>query len=200
MLKDREERNLYRRSESPYWWVKFIHMKRVYRRSTGCLDFEAAKRAKAAVIDLVVSRELHEPAWRAHVALHENDPESWLRRTHRRICAKSVKKRWPGAMTLHELTNLMIRSGGKCALTGLAFAEHIKPKAGRDPYAISIDRIDSSLGYTAENSRLILLGVNIALQQWGSRDMLKIAAALLIRSKIDDILDTAVPRGKEKKP
>lgn len=51
-----------------------------------------------------------------------------------------------------------------CALTGIPFREieYIpKQKSGpKSPYTVSIDRINSSKGYTKENSQLILCSMN----------------------------------------
>lgn len=52
-----------------------------------------------------------------------------------------------------------------CAMSGIVFVL----TAGEDhhPYAPSIDRIDSSEGYTKDNCRVILWCLNTALGSWG---------------------------------
>lgn len=48
---------------------------------------------------------------------------------------------------------------GRCAITGVLMR---RPKKAWDQYGPSIDRIDSSKGYTPENCHLTLVGVNKA--------------------------------------
>jgi len=49
---------------------------------------------------------------------------------------------------------------GFCESTGLPFKEH--PNVGhRNPYLPSVDRIDSSGGYTKDNCRLVVMGFNV---------------------------------------
>jgi len=72
---------------------------------------------------------------------------------------------------------------GKCELSGLDF-DLGGPAAGmsRNPYAPSIDRIDSGKGYTKDNCRVVLLAVNMGLNQWGYGVYARIAAACLNRN------------------
>lgn len=175
--------NLYKRAGSPFWWVRVVHCGKKYRRSTGKTELGEAKDARNSVLKLLVFDKRESDEWNAHVDEHLASSNSWLRRTHRRIAGKSAKRGWCGRVSLLEMENLMRWSNGKCALTGLPFSKRVLPIAGRDPYAISIDRIDSALGYVAGNCRLVLLGVNISMQQWGEKDLLLIAKALLEKSK-----------------
>jgi hypothetical protein len=58
---------------------------------------------------------------------------------------------------------------GCCALTGRQF-ENIELRCTKDtPFAPSIDRIDSSLGYTMENVRIVCLIVNYSLGNFGDK-------------------------------
>lgn len=43
-----------------------------------------------------------------------------------------------------------------------------KGMRGRDPYGPSFDRIDCSKGYTPENTRIVILAINIMLADWGT--------------------------------
>lgn len=56
---------------------------------------------------------------------------------------------------------------GFCELTGLAFDLSISKNTKDNPFAPSLDRIDSSMGYTENNTRVILWSVNRALGQEG---------------------------------
>lgn len=67
---------------------------------------------------------------------------------------------------------------GVCELTGMPF-EFYSDSNEQNPYAPSIDRIDSSKGYTPENCRVILWAVNTALCHWGLEIFLPIAQKLI---------------------
>lgn len=58
---------------------------------------------------------------------------------------------------------------GKCCLTGISFTFEKSPYGERfyNPFAPSLDRIDSDGGYTIENTRLVCVAVNLALNRWG---------------------------------
>lgn len=62
----------------------------------------------------------------------------------------------------------------RCLLTGLPFSSDA---TYRNPYAPSIDRIDSRKGYTRDNSRLVLHSVNLALSNFGLANFDTICAA-----------------------
>jgi hypothetical protein len=69
----------------------------------------------------------------------------------------------------------------QCDLTGLPF--DLTPTTGKyqnNPYAPSLDRIDSSIKtYTPENTRVVLAAVNTALNQYGTQTMLPILKAMV---------------------
>ena len=60
------------------------------------------------------------------------------------------------------LLDLLQQQGLKCALTGIPFKGS---QARPDPFAPSIDRIDSSRGYVRGNVRIICLAMNIAREE-----------------------------------
>jgi len=72
---------------------------------------------------------------------------------------------------------MIIEQGFRCAVTGAKFDLTVDEKSGRRPMAPSIDRIDSSLGYTEDNVRLVCQITNLALNNWGEDYLLKIAVA-----------------------
>lgn len=69
----------------------------------------------------------------------------------------------------------------RCELTGFPF--DLSPSTGKycyNPYAPSLDRIDSSIkAYTPENTRVVLAAVNTALNQYGTETMLPILKAMV---------------------
>jgi len=68
---------------------------------------------------------------------------------------------------------------GKCELTGLPFDLQPIKKGHVNPYAPSLDRIDSNnRDYSPENTRVILAAVNAALNEWGFEVMKPIFKSL----------------------
>lgn len=66
-----------------------------------------------------------------------------------------------------------------CELSGLPFRPEYDGVHGRNPFAPSVDRIDSNRGYTQDNCRVILYCLNMGLGQWGLEEVSPIWAAVL---------------------
>lgn len=66
-----------------------------------------------------------------------------------------------------DLITLLRRSNGQCEVSGLLFRHEKREGSLYRPFAPSIDRIDASQGYSANNVRLVCVMVNAALNQWG---------------------------------
>lgn len=66
---------------------------------------------------------------------------------------------------------------GNCEITGVAFRE--AERRGPAPFCPSIDRIDTTKGYTKENTRFILWGCNAIKGVGTDEDMLTIAQAIV---------------------
>lgn len=72
---------------------------------------------------------------------------------------------------------------GRCAITGLPFAVSVGSGQRPAAYAASIDRIDSTKGYTPENSRFVLAAVNFLKHDMSDEDMYRIAEAITLSRK-----------------
>jgi hypothetical protein len=55
----------------------------------------------------------------------------------------------------------------KCSISGILFDSESNPEFRIRPWAPSIDRINSKLGYTKNNVRLVCIAVNLAINQFG---------------------------------
>ena len=83
-------------------------------------------------------------------------------------------------ITASDIATLLERQGWCCALSGLPFSWTAGNKAGdRNPYAPSIDRIDSLIGYEPQNIRIVLSAVNAGLAEWGDDVYRKICRAVV---------------------
>lgn len=68
---------------------------------------------------------------------------------------------------------------GTCQLSGENFDLAAYGRNRKNPYNPSIDQIIPGFGYTPENSRVILLGLNLALNDWGYDVYIDMATACL---------------------
>ena len=66
---------------------------------------------------------------------------------------------------------------GVCSLTGLPFSYDRVEPGRRNPYAPSIDRIDSSGGYTPDNIRVVCFAINMMLADFGAEVFEPVAKA-----------------------
>ena len=66
-----------------------------------------------------------------------------------------------------DVADLIQESNGVCSLTHIPFSMARHNDAYRAPYAPSLDRINSMLGYEKGNVRLVCVAVNWALSDWG---------------------------------
>lgn len=100
-----------------------------------------------------------------------------MRNAKSRAKAKSI----PFDLRDEDLLRQLKQQDFKCAITGTRF----EPRQtgghpnNRNPWSVSIDRIDPAAGYVPENVRLITLALNTALSNWGEAVFAKLAASYL---------------------
>lgn len=82
-----------------------------------------------------------------------------------------------------EFERLIQRAAGRCEVSGIAFSCDRPRPGAKALWAPSIDRIRSSGDYSLENSRLVCVAVNLALNEFGSDVLLRIADSLVKRSQ-----------------
>lgn len=80
-------------------------------------------------------------------------------------------------LTIEELNSIFEKSKGKCSLTGIKFTME-KSNYRMPPWIPSLDRINSDLGYSIDNCRLVCCAVNLALNQFGFDVLKKISMRL----------------------
>lgn len=82
---------------------------------------------------------------------------------------------------------------GHCELTGLKFNMNKTTNTHINPYSPSIDRKDSSKGYTDDNVRVVLSAVNSALGQYDDKTILPILKAMVKAIEKNAQQNTAAP-------
>lgn len=92
---------------------------------------------------------------------------SWLHASISKMKNRAVKIGKPFSMNAHSLHQAMIRTMGRCEITGLRFTSEQPTEGAARPYFHSVDRIDSRLGYTPDNIRIVCFAVNMAMSNWG---------------------------------
>jgi len=71
---------------------------------------------------------------------------------------------------------------GYCELTKLKFDLNAVQNKRSNPFAPSLDRIDCNLGYTPENTRVVLNIVNMALNEFGLEHLILISKAIVLNN------------------
>lgn len=112
------------------------------------------------------------------------EPDQVLLRRKLGSCLQQARKRAerkhiPIDIDIHYLLDIYHKQNGACCLTGLVM--ELRPLVGHrvNPYAISLDRIDSTKGYTKDNVRLIIWYMNWAMGAYGEKEFAEIAKSYL---------------------
>jgi hypothetical protein len=135
-------------------------------------------------------------AWRGGPRIHEDKfPDKWrvpnwrdfsgeIRRVMDRTKLRARQRGHEFTLTKEWLMDRFSAQQGCCLISGLPFdLTNLKGEFTKNPYKASIDRIDNSQGYTPENSRIVLTCINLALNEWGLDNFLRIAEAALAKQK-----------------
>lgn len=95
-------------------------------------------------------------------------PEGYSARSILTLVRRSARSRGlENALSEHDVAIIVRRAGGRCEVSGIAFNGEREPGQRIRVYAPSMDRIDSAMGYTFGNCRLVCAGVNVALNRFG---------------------------------
>lgn len=106
-----------------------------------------------------------------------SDPidESESRRMFITMVKGAATRKIQVSITENDILDKLRESEMRCAITGIMF-NSAKPQSARmRPWIPSIDRIDSKLGYTKDNIRIVCACVNLALNQFGDDIFIRIA-------------------------
>ena len=85
-----------------------------------------------------------------------------------------------------DLWELWERAGGCCEVTGLPFSmQEVGTGKAKRVYAPSLDRIDGEGHYTLANCRLVMVGINFAINRWGLDTYLRLAEAAVAKAQAE---------------
>jgi hypothetical protein len=86
--------------------------------------------------------------------------------------------------TEQDLLHLWNACGGRCSVTGLPFSsKQVGEGKAKRVYAPSLDRIVAGGAYSRENCRLVMVGINFAINSWGLDTYLELAEAAVKRQE-----------------
>lgn len=132
-----------------------------------------------ALASLEYRRQQH--AEKAPQAAKALGPRALKMRTYYSAAARA-RKFGRAMMSIEEYEAIWERSGGKCEISGIEFNnEKLSASHSKRPWAPSLDRIDNTRGYEADNCRLVCTAVNLALNEFGEAGLRKIAWAIYRR-------------------
>lgn len=97
--------------------------------------------------------------------------------------ARALKKGRDFSLTPHTLFRLWESQGGRCAISGIQFELAYSDNGGPNKHGPSLDRIDSSLGYTEDNVRLVTYHVNTALTSFGEEALINLAEQIVKQNR-----------------
>lgn len=116
--------------------------------------------------------------------------DEWLRSVRGRLYSlfQSAKERakkynFSIEIDLDFLLERFEKIKGKCELSEIPFSFERFGKIKRNPFALSLDRIDSEKGYTKDNVRLVCVIVNLSLNNFGDEAFFKMCEAVTNKRK-----------------
>ena len=90
---------------------------------------------------------------------HHNSVQGRARSLFNAAQRRSLQRNYEFSIDLDWVSERL--KSGKCELTGIPFVFETRQNGHRNPYSPSLDRKDSSKGYTPENCRIILWALNM---------------------------------------
>lgn len=152
------------------------------RRATKVREYQRAYRAgnKERIAYLQKERQKRhaernpESAAEKHKRWRSNHPDRKLLYSAR---ARAKSKGIEFSLTPEWLESRL--SSGVCELAGIPISFDEKSEGRCRAFSPSIDRIDSSLGYTPDNCRVVCWAINMAMSEWGEETFAVVAKKYL---------------------
>jgi hypothetical protein len=105
--------------------------------------------------------------WDAYVDGLSAGKGGWLYVTVQNMRHRSKTMGLECTLSVEQLREVLRRSRGRCAITGLRFTTEKESGQRTRPFFHSIDRIACREGYTVDNVRAVCHATNIAMNTWG---------------------------------
>lgn len=140
------------------------------------MTIEEARLATAVHDETLTQAHIRQRAWQNAQSFSGKEPradEGGLLVVRRNISelAKNARKNAIRKGMVYDLSKndilaIVEESRGRCCISGIPFSD-TKANEHKCPFMPSIDRINSSGGYTYDNCRLVCFAVNSAMNEWG---------------------------------
>ena len=106
-------------------------------------------------------------------------PENFYLKLFRQVVKNAKPRKIAVEISVDDIQHMLERAKGKCELTGVAF--NMQKVAGQRirPWIPSVDRIDSKIGYSFDNCRIICAAANVALNQFGEYIFVRMASSMI---------------------
>lgn len=88
-------------------------------------------------------------------------------------------------LSLRYLTNLWLTQKGRCAISDVIMSPHSGHYNEKNPYRISIDRVNNNLGYVKGNVRLLTHFMNNAKSTWDDDLLFEFAKGAVQKRIVD---------------
>jgi hypothetical protein len=118
--------------------------------------------------------------WLSTIRKASDTKGSWFHEMLWRARQRGREKGCAFRLTRESLTTLLIRSDGRCEVTGVAFSDRAAGRGRMRPLVPSLDRIIPVNGYTEENCRIVCAAINVAMFTWGEELFKSLAIGYLI--------------------
>lgn len=125
----------------------------------------AAKLDRGVIVDAAAVAVVD--GWAAYVQGLSARKGQWLYVAAANMRHRAKERGMECTLNVDQLRQVLLRSGGRCEVTGLRFTHEREEGARVRPFFHSFDRIDSRGGYTIDNVRAVCHCVNIAMNNWG---------------------------------
>ena len=167
-----------------YWHIRTTIDGVRYKKST--------KRSNRSEAEAVLKRFIAETRahaylgkWEDHVVELVENKQSWLYQTIWSTKRRNIaRKHGTNGVEEETMISILVRSRGLCEVTGLPFEYGAESQGS--PYRYSVDRINSDIGYSRENTRVVCLAVNIAMNKWGEAVLRRIGKAITLQELRSD--------------